>query len=207
MQSALFLPHLGFSPYNYPVKSRNVRKNRKSKKVEKTAQKPADTGVGKRRRGRPGVRKSEVENRADDYRLTLEQDWNVLASTFLKAQSEEEFKKLLDEAPYHVRNKFAPIRFSLVEKMRADPKFPKTVKAQIRFIGDSLAALGRVAPRTSRDICAEGRKKKRHRIIRQDYYIECTCGYEGPAKHGACPGCGARAGILSPQVFQEPEDD
>ncbi len=68
--------------------------------------------------------------------------------------------------------------------MRTDPKFPKTVKAQIRFIGDSLAGLGRVAPRTSRDICAEGRKKQ-HIIIRQDYDIECTCGYEGPAKPGA----------------------
>ena len=174
--------------------------------MAKTAQKPLDTVYGKRGRGRPGVRKSEVQNRAYDYRLTLEQNWDVLAAPFLTAQSDEELKSLLDEAPYHVRNKFAPIRFSLVEKTRKDPKFPKTVKAQIRFIGDSLAGLGRVAPRTSRDICAEGRKK-RHMIIRQDYYIECTCGYEGPAKHGACPGCGARAGIFSPQIFQELEDD
>ncbi len=185
----------------------NFRKNRKSKKTRKTPPKGLDKVFRKRRRGRPGVKKSEVQGRADDYRLTLEQNWDVLATPFLMAQSEEEFKRLLDEVPYDIRNRFAPIRFSLVEKMRTDPKFPKTVKAQIRFIGDSLAALGRVAPRTSRDICAEGRKEERHMIIRQDYYIECTCGYEGPAKHGACPGCGARAGILSPQVFQQPEDD
>ncbi len=178
-----------------------------SKKRRKTPPKELDKVFRKRRRGRPGVRKSEVQNRADDYRVTLEQNRDVLATPFLKAQSEEEFKRLLDEVPYDIRNRFAPIRFSLVEKTRTDPRFPKKAKAQIGFLGDSLAGLGRVAPRTSRDICAEERKKKRHMIIRQDYYIECTCGYEGPAKHGACPGCGARAGILSPQVFQELEDD
>lgn len=188
------------------MKSRNFRKNGLLKKRRKPPPKGLDKVFRKRPRGRPGVRKSEVQNRAYDYRLTLEQDWNVLASTFLKAQSEEEFKKLLDEAPYHVRNKFAPIRFSLVEKMRTDPKFPKTVKAQIRFIGDSLAGLGRVAPRTSRDICAEGRKK-RHIIIRQDYYIECTCGYEGPAKHGACPDCGTLTVAFSEPRFPELEED
>jgi len=41
---------------------------------------------------------------------------------------------------------------------------------------------------------AEDRKEKRkkHKIIRQEYYIECTCGYEGPAKDGACQGCGTK---------------
>ncbi len=173
----------------------------------KSAQKPLDTISGKRGRGRPGVRKSEVQNRAYDYRLTLEQNWDVLAAPFLKVQSEEEFKRLFDEAPHYVRSKFAPIRFPLVQKTRTDPKFPKKAQTQIAFFADSLAGLGRISPRRSRDICAEGRKKKRHTIIRQDYYIECTCGYEGPAKHGACPGCGTRVGILSPQVFQDLEDD
>ncbi len=178
-----------------------------SKKRRKTPPKGLDKVFRKRRRGRPGVKKSEVQNRADDYRLTLEQNWDVLATPFLKAQSEEELKRLLDEAPYHVRNMFAPIRFQLVQKTRTDPKFPRKTEKQKTFFADSLAALGRVSPRRSRDICAEGRKKKRYTIIRQDYYIECTCGYEGPAKHGSCPGCGARAGILSPQVFQDLEDD
>ena len=174
--------------------------------MAKMAQKPLDTVYSKRGRGRPGVRKSEVQNRADDYRVTLEQNWDVLATPFLKAQSDEEFKRLLDEVPYDIRNRFAPIRFSLVEKTRTDPRFPKKAKAQIGFLGDSLAGLGRVAPRTSRDICAEGRKK-RHMIIRQDYYIECTCGYEGPAKHGACPGCKTLTVALSEPRFPELEED
>ncbi len=29
-----------------------------------------------------------------------------------------------------------------------------------------------------------------HFIIRQDFYIQCTCSYEGPALNGACRKCG-----------------
>ena len=179
----------------------------KSKTAAKTAQKPLDRGYGKRGRGRPGVRKSEVQNRAYDYRLTLEQNWDVLAAPFLKAQSEEEFKKLFDEAPHYVRSKFAPIQFPLVQKTRTDPKFPRTTEKQKAFFADSLAALGRVSSRRSRDICAEGRKKEHHTIIRQDYYIECTCGYEGPANHGACPECGTLTVAFSKPRFPELEGD
>ena len=169
------------------MKSRNFRKNRKSKKARKTAQKSLDTGVSKRRRGRPGVRKSLIQGRADNYRLILEPNWDVLAEPFLKAQSEEEFERLLEKVDEYVRSKLGPNLFPAVEKIREDPKFPKKAKTQIAFFADSLAGLGQISPRRSRDICAEGRKKKHHTIIRQDYYIECTCGYEGPAKHGACP--------------------
>lgn len=175
--------------------------------MEKTAQKSVYAGVRKRRRGRPGVRKSEIQGRAYDYGLSLDQHWDALAEPFLEAQSEEEFKRLLEKAPEYVRSKLGPDLFPAVEKIREDPKFPVKVKTQIAFFAESLAGLGQISPRRSRDICAEGRKKKHHTIIRQDYYIECTCGYEGPAKHGACPGCGARAGIFSPQIFQELEDD
>jgi hypothetical protein len=41
-----------------------------------------------------------------------------------------------------------------------------------------------------RDICEEERKKEDCYIIRQDYYIQCTCRYKGPALHGKCPKCG-----------------
>ncbi len=188
------------------MKSRNVRKNRESKKARKTAQKPLDRGYGKRGRGRPGVRKSEIQGRAYDYGLSLDQHWDALADPFLKAQSEEEFKRLLEKAPAHVRSKLGPDLFPTVEKIREDPKFPVKVKTQIAFFAESLAGLGRISPRRSRDICAEGRKKKRHTIIRQDYYIECTCGYEGPAKHGACPDCGTLTVAFSEPRFPELEE-
>jgi hypothetical protein len=49
-----------------------------------------------------------------------------------------------------------------------------------------------VTPRRSREICAEERAKIRHVIVRREYYIECSCGYEGPARDGACRNCGTR---------------
>jgi len=77
-------------------------------------------------------------------------------------------------------------------KIVNDPKFPKRAAAQIRYLADSLAGVEQVTPRRSRDIVAEERNRIRHKIIRQDYYIACTCGYEGPALDGACRGCGTR---------------
>ncbi|MFQ5662851.1 MAG: hypothetical protein ACE5HL_03360 [Terriglobia bacterium] len=180
---------------------------RKSRKLAKTVQKALDRDSNKRPRGRPGVRKSEIQSRAYNFGLALEQNWNVLAEAFLKAQSEEEFGRLFEKAPDYVISKFAPIRFALIEKIRTEPKFPRTPEKQRVFFADSLAGLGGISPRRSRDICAEGRKKKRHMIIRQDYYIECTCGYEGPAKHGACPECGTLTVAFSKPRFPELEGD
>ena len=164
----------------------------KSRKAAKTAKKPLDVTFGKRPRGRPGVRKSEIQGRAHDYGLSLEQHWDVLEEPFLKAESEEEFKRLMGDAPQYVKAKFAPIIFSLVEKVRKDLKFPKKPKTQQVFLAESFAGVGKLSPRRCRDICAELRLKKTHEIIRQEYYIECTCGYKGPAKDGACQGCGTK---------------
>jgi hypothetical protein len=68
----------------------------------------------------------------------------------------------------------------------------------MNFLADSLAARGVRSARRSRDICDQERKKKVNYIIRQDYYIECTCRYKGPALHGKCPKCGT--GQLSPSL-------
>jgi hypothetical protein len=32
--------------------------------------------------------------------------------------------------------------------------------------------------------------KLKHVIVRREYYIECSCGYKGPALDGACRDCG-----------------
>lgn len=72
-----------------------------------------------------------------------------------------------------------------------DPRFPKRQQARINFLADSLAGLGRVTPRSSRDICARERAKERaksrHKIIRYEFYVECSCGYKGPARDNARP--------------------
>ena len=171
----------------------------------KQVKKALDRFSLKRGRGRPGVRKSEIQGRAFNFGLLLEQYWNVLAESLLKAESEGEYKQVFDGKASHLKTNFEAIPFSLVEKVRKDLKFPKKIKSQQVFFAESFAGLGRISPRRSRDIVAEGRKKKKHKIIRQDYYIECTCDYKGPALHGACPDCGTRTvGLLRP-ILPPPE--
>ena len=174
---------------------------KKLKKPRKKIQKPHDGGSTKRPVGRPGVLKSEIQNRAFDFGLTMDHHWDVLAEPFLRANSEEEFTRLMEKSPPYVHTKFGQNLFPLIQKARRDPKFPKKTSTQKKFFAESLAGMGWVSVRRSRDICAEGRKEKRkkHKIIRQEYYIECTCGYEGPAKDGACPECGTRSvDLLNP---------
>lgn len=158
------------------------------------AKKALDRNSPKRGRGRPGVIKSVLQGRAYDFGLSMENDWDVLTEVFLKAESEEEYKQLFDGKASYLKTKFAAVSFALVEKTRKDPKFPKKPKAQQKFLAESFAGRGVISPRRSRDICTEGRKekKKKHEIKRRDYYIECSCGHEGPALRGACPECGTK---------------
>ena len=72
--------------------------------------------------------------------------------------------------------------------------FPRRMSAQLDYLADSIAGRSIVSPRRSRDICgkarAEERRSSRYRIIRYEYYIECTCGYKVPARDSACRKCG-----------------
>jgi len=81
-----------------------------------------------------------------------------------------------------------------------EKKFPKRPRAQIEFLANSLAGLPSVEPRTSRDICAkhlaEQKAKSPHKILRKEFYVECSCGYKGPALNDACRKCGAQISFL-----------
>lgn len=70
----------------------------------------------------------------------------------------------------------------------------KRREAQINFVADSLAGLGWITPRRSRDICDQERaiKKRADKIIRYEFYIECYCGYKGRSHDPGCPKCGAK---------------
>ena len=101
-------------------------------------------------------------------------------------------------------NEFRPIA-SLILKIIQERKFPKRREAQFNFLADSLAGLGLISPRRSRDICERERNKKVNYIVRQDYYIECTCRYKGPALHGSCTKCGTdRLALPFPAGGQKP---
>jgi hypothetical protein len=161
----------------------------KRKKVPKHTGIPLDTILGKKGRGRPGVIRSEIVGRADNYRGIFSTVWDTVGKQLLQAQSEQDVIRAFELEP-HYKSEFSLIA-GLILKVVREKKFPKKQEAQINFLADSLAGRERISARSSRDICEAERRKPKNYIIRQDFYIECSCGYEGPAYKKACPKCGA----------------
>ena len=157
----------------------------------------------KRGRGRPGGDAAEIRGRADDYRLKLRVFWDAIREPVLEARTEGDILAAFAQtAEYNARPFVAPDFPGLILKIIHEPKFPKRSKTQIGFLADSLAGLGKISPRRSRDVCAEQRPKdvplSQHRILRWEFYIECSCGYKGAARDNACRKCGA----VIPSDFQ-----
>jgi len=177
----------------------------KTKKTPKRVKKPLDTFSHKRGRGRPGVRTSEISGRAYNYHLIFTQIWDIVGWSLLAANTKEEVIKALE--PTHYKDEFATIA-SLVLQVLHDPKFPKRREAQINFLADSLAGRGIISPRRSRDICeqerAKERAKSRYKILRKEFYIECSCGYKGPARDDACRKCGAEISMWPEIMWGNP---
>lgn len=135
------------------------------------------------------------EQRWDEKRKRLVRDRpHVWAELLLKAANEDELRDALEGAPNYVQNEFRPF-VSLILSILREKTFPKTIEAQLDYLADSLAGLGQVKPRSSRDICGRERAKQRrkspHKILRKEFYVECSCGYKGPALNDACRECGA----------------
>ena len=151
----------------------------------------SDQPSKKRGRGRPvNIEPSVVVGSADTYRLWFEQLWPTLGPRLLAARSSEEITKAIRENAPDVSVSLAP-HSELILQIVRDQKFPAVRStSQIHFLADSLGGQGLVKPRRSREICTEERKRVRHVIVRQEYYIECSCGYKGPALDGACRECG-----------------
>ena len=172
----------------------------KSKNPQKSAKNLLDRFSTERGRGRPPkVVRSAVVGRADNYRGILPMIWKELEVHLLKAQTEEEVVKAFQVAQPG-GNEF-PSLAPVILKAIKDPNFPTRRKARINFLADSIAGVGLVTLRRSRDICAEERAAKEEAkrapyIIRYEYYIECSCGYKGHSEDHACPKCGAE--ILFP---------
>ena len=176
------------SPRPSPKPSAQLRT---SKKPQKTLL----TRIPKKRGPKHKVKPSEVLNRSRHLKWLLitcadEIDWPKLITAKTEAQIAEAF----DKVPIKDYKRVLLARSSLILECLKDPDFPKVqLKAQIRFLAESLGGHGYVKLRRSRDICLEQRKKLKRRgtIIRCDPYIECTCSYEGPAVYGFCPNCEA----------------
>lgn len=142
--------------------------------------------------GRPArVRPSEVYGRALNYRGTFGLIWDKLREPLLKANSEAEIVQALETGASGYAREFIPLA-GLVLRTVHHQKFPKRREPQVKFLADSLAAYGRVTAKRSREIVAEELKKERekqeHRVIRREFYIVCSCGYQGPTYMKKCPG-------------------
>jgi hypothetical protein len=137
------------------------------------------------------MRPSEVYGRALNYRTIFGKVWDKLREPLLKASSAAEVGHAFEAyaAPY--TQQFVPSLVRLIFEVVHHPKFPKRPEPQINYLADSLAALGWVRPKRSREIVAQElakeRAKLKHRVLRREFYIECTCGYQGPAYKGRCP--------------------
>src|SRR5271169_2133856 len=173
-----------------------MSESRNPKDRPKRAQKSLDSFSEKRHPGRPWrVRPSEVSGRSYNLRLQFGQIWDTVGPKLIGAQTAEDVLKALDSAGQYWSNQLGPGTIpALILTILRDPKFPKERRQQqINFLADSLAAWGDVSPRRSRDICEQERRKEKkgHQILRREFYIECSCGYQGPAKNNACRNCGA----------------
>jgi hypothetical protein len=155
----------------------------------------------KRARGRPRfVQRSEVFGRAENYRQTLGYVWSALRDPLLAATNAQDVIDTFEKHATSYAREFVPRLADDILNVIREPKFPKRPDPQIKFLADSLAGRPNVEPRTSRDICEKERAKERaqskYKILRKDFYVECSCGYKGPALNNACRKCHAQIPIF-----------
>jgi hypothetical protein len=153
--------------------------------------KPLAKSEAKKRRGRPTIVDPHwVVGAADTYSLWFRQFWPRLSPRLLAATSAEHIAESIRQETPDISTSLAPLSALMLTILR-DRRFPRVrAEAQIQFLADSLGAQGFVTPRRSREICAKERNRVKHVILRREYYIECSCGYKGPALDDACRDCG-----------------
>jgi len=150
------------------------------------------------KRGRKQVLKPEIVVEHADYVLKVVaslQDriaWDKLEA----ARTEAEVESAIARVPPFYREILRE-RLAAILMWVREGKFPKkNLERKMRHLADSVAGDVHYSPRRSRDICYEYRKrpvsKQVGMILCREYYIECTCGYRGPASRGACARCGTR---------------
>ncbi len=146
---------------------------------------------GRRVKGRPArIDPNIVVGSADAFRAWFHQFWAKLGPRFLRAKSCEDIEKAIKEDAPTIGGSLMH-HSALILAVVHDRRFPRArTESQIHFLADSLGGQGFVTPRRSREICAKERAKVRNVIVRREYYIECSCGYKGPALDGACRECG-----------------
>jgi hypothetical protein len=146
---------------------------------------------GKRVKGRPArIDPNVVVSSADVYRAWFHQFWPKLGLRIMRAESKADIERAIVEEAPTIAGGLSQYS-ELILKIVHDRRFPHARgTSQIHFLADSLGGQGLVTSRRSREICTAERTKVKHVIVRREYYIECSCGYKGPALDGACRECG-----------------
>jgi hypothetical protein len=148
-----------------------------------------------RRGAKPRVSYQSVRLSADHYESVFRTPglWKRLWPLLRKAKNKEDVARAFERVKVPDEHYFVPSLTTLILKVVRDPRFPKSESAQIRFFVDAIAARGAVSPRRSIDISQRERAKaeRTHQIIRCEFYVVCSCGYEGPSLHGKCAECDA----------------
>jgi len=175
-----------------------MSKRKNSPKLPKIS---VDAIPGQRGRGRPRLcRYSEILGRAENYRGIFTGIWERLSGALLAATNEEEVSEVFRSHAQPYTNEFVPRLAGDILEVLREKKFPKKPRAQIKFLANSLAGRPNVEARTSRDICALGlveeKARSPHKILRKEFYVECSCGFKGPALDNACRKCGAQISLL-----------
>jgi hypothetical protein len=167
----------------------------KRRGTRKQAQKALDSVVARSARGRrPQVATDLILARSEHLQRNFDQMWNDLAPSLFSAQNAADVKRAFESDPLRYNAIGAmPGWYTLIPQILRERTFPKTRDAQIKFLADSLAGWGEISPRRSRDLCAEARAHagRETRILRYEFYVVCSCGYEGPSLDHACQKCGA----------------
>jgi hypothetical protein len=128
----------------------------------------------------------------------FDQIWKDVWPGFSTSETRENILRSFEGGARAYSTEFVLLADLILQVVR-DPKFPKRKSAaQINFLADSIAAHGMVTPRSSRDICERERAriKRVHRIIRYEFWIECSCGYKGRSLNHACPKCEAAISLI-----------
>jgi hypothetical protein len=126
-------------------------------------------------------------------------DWGKLELSKTEKEAATAIERV--PPPYRERLNFW---LAAIPEWAQEGKFPKTnLERKMRHLADSVAAEGFLTPRRCRDVCLEERKRQAQlgMILRREFYIECSCGYQGPAKGGGCRQCGTKR--LSPEIELE----
>jgi hypothetical protein len=126
--------------------------------------------------------------------------WSKLQEPLMRAETEAAVIAAIEAYGQPYEHEFVPRFASDILSVIREPKFPKRSVPQTKFLADSLAGRPNVSLRTSRDILSKQARIQNEitpsRIIRKEYYVECSCGYKGPALNDACRKCGAQISYL-----------